>query len=44
MIRIMNPPHPLHVNLVVWSRQSPVARVWRGRDEATKQDGDERVE
>lgn len=43
-LRMMNPPHPLPVNLVVRSRRSTVARVWRGRVEATKQDGDERVE
>lgn len=34
-------PCPMHMNLVVWSRQSTVARVWRARDDATKRDGDE---
>lgn len=34
-------PGPLHVALVVWSRQSTMARVWRGEDDVTMQNGDE---
>lgn len=47
MIRIHAQDHepcPLHVNLVVQSRQRAVARVWRGGDDATKQDGNERLD
>lgn len=44
MIRIHVQDHehcPLHVNLAVGSRRSIMARVWRGGDDATKQEGDE---